>query len=146
MRVAHLAFTADEKYLILSAESGGGLAVYEVQNLLQGNSQTAFEIGTNNEALRSLIPNPTAEKAELCAIVTTNGNLYMANLAERKVSPALKSQVSCISWSTKGKQLVAGLADGTIYQMTPEGEGKAEIPSPPGVTNCHGVFVSYADS
>jgi len=36
MRVSQLAFTADEEYLVVSAEVGGGLAVYSVQTLLQG--------------------------------------------------------------------------------------------------------------
>lgn len=36
MRVSQLAFTADEEYLVASAEVGGGLAVYSVQTLLQG--------------------------------------------------------------------------------------------------------------
>ena len=139
MRVSQLAFSADETYLMVSAESGGGLAVYDVQALLQGNTQTAFELATNGETLRSLLPNPTAEKAELCAIVTNNGNLYMANLKERVLSSALKTQVSSISWSTKGKQLVAGLADGTIHQLTPEGQTKAEIPKPPDVGDYHGM-------
>src|SRR5690606_29018240 len=87
MRVSQIAFSADETYLIVSAESGGGLAVYEVQSLLQGNTQTAFELATNGEALRTLLPNPTAEKAELCAVVTSNGNLLMANLKDRAVNP-----------------------------------------------------------
>ncbi len=92
MRVSQLAFTADENYLILSAESGGGLAVYEVQSLLRGSTQSAFELPTNGEALRALVPNPTPEKAELCAIVTTNGNLHMASLKDRRISGPLKAQ------------------------------------------------------
>lgn len=140
MRVSQLYFTADENYLILSAETGGGLAVYEVQSLLQNSTNSAFELSTNGETLRALIPNPTPEKAELCAIVTNNGNLHMANLKERTISNPLKTQVSCVSWSAKGKQLCAGLADGTVHQMTPEGEGKAEIPKPPNMGDCHGKF------
>lgn len=139
MRISQIAFTADENFLVLTAEVGGGLAVYEVQSLLQGSSSTAFELATNGEPLRSLIPNPTPDKAELCAIVTTGGNLHMANLKERRISNVLKGQVSCISWSAKGKQLCAGLADGSIHQMTPEGEAKAEIPKPPSLGNCHGM-------
>lgn len=140
MRISQLAFTADENYLILSAETGGGLAVYEVQSLLSGSTSSAFELSTNGESLRVLAPNPTAEKAELCAIVTTNGNMHMANLKERQVSNPLKSQVSCVAWSSKGKQLCAGMADGTIHQMTPEGEGKADIPRPANAPNHHGKF------
>ncbi|KAI8263839.1 Nucleoporin NUP159 [Colletotrichum sp. SAR11_239] len=146
MRVSQLAFSADENYLILSAESGGGLAVYETQSLLNGGTQAAFELATNGETLRALVPNPTIEKAELVAIVTNNGNLHMANLKDRNISNVLKAQVSCLSWSTKGKQLVAGLADGTIFQMTPEGEEKGQIPRPPGVENAHVSSLSWLEN
>lgn len=144
IRISQLAFTADEQYLILSAESGGGLAVYDVQALTQGGTQPAFELSTNQETLRALVPNPMPESAGLCATVTNNGNLFMANLAERKLvsgssGPTLRSQVSCAAWSTKGKQLVAGLADGSISQMTPDGAEKAHIPKPPGLGDYHGA-------
>ncbi|EKD17327.1 uncharacterized protein L3040_008975 [Drepanopeziza brunnea f. sp. 'multigermtubi'] len=137
MRLSQVAFTADEQYLVLSAETGGGLAVYEVQTLLQGNTNSAFQISTEQLSLRALVPNPTPEKGELIALVTIDGKLMMANLKEKKImagpnGSVLKDGVSCVSWSAKGKQLVAGLGDGTAYQMTPEGEGKAVIPFPPG--------------
>ncbi|KAI0862028.1 hypothetical protein F4860DRAFT_513454 [Xylaria cubensis] len=136
IRISQLAFSADETYLILSAEQGGGLAVYDVNALQQGKTQSAFEIPTNGESLRALVPNPLPEKAELCAVVTNGGKLLMANLKERNFvskgsSQILKEQVSCVSWSTRGKQLVAGLGDGTLCQLTPEGDVKAEVPRPP---------------
>lgn len=146
MRISQLAFTADENYLILSAESGGGLAAYEVQSLMQGSTNSAFELPTNGESLRAMVPNPTAEKAELCAIITQSGNLHMANFKSKSVSNSLKAQVSCLSWSAKGKQLCAGLGDGTIYQMTPEGEGKAEIPKPPSLGNCHVSSLTWLEN
>ena len=135
IRVSQLAFSADEDYLVISAEHGGGLAVYEVEVLMQGNTKPAFQLSTNGTSLRSLVPNPTPEKAELFAVVTNNGGLMMANLQTRDFVSGVQGQVmkegvSCVSWSTKGKQLVAGLGDGTCYQMTPEGQGKAEIPRP----------------
>jgi nucleoporin NUP159 len=144
MRVSQVAFTADESHLVLSAEIGGGLAVYEVQSLLSGSTERAFEMPTNSLALRALVPNPTAEKGELLAIVTKDGKLMMANLKEKNFvsganGPVLKEGVSCVSWSTKGKQLVAGLGDGSCFQMTPEGEGKGDIPRAPNVDlNYHG--------
>ncbi|PVH88520.1 hypothetical protein DL98DRAFT_509231 [Cadophora sp. DSE1049] len=138
MRVSQVAFSADETYLVLSAETGGGLAVYEVQSLQNGSTEPAYQLPTENLALRALIPNPTPEKAELFALVTTDGKLMMANLKEKTFvsganGPVLRNGVSCVSWSARGKQLVAGLGDGTAYQMTPEGEGKADIPRPPNV-------------
>lgn len=147
LRISQLAFTADEQFLIISAENGGGLAVYDVQSVVQGGTQSAFELSTNGETLRALVPNPMPESAALCAIVTSNGNLYMANLAEKQLVSTqngfvLRSQVSCAAWSTKGKQLVAGMADGSVYQMTPDGTEKAHIPKPPGLGDYHGkLFV-----
>lgn len=136
VRISQLAFSADESYLVLSAEQGGGLAVYDVNALQQGSIQPAFGIPTNSESLRALVPNPRPEKAELCAVATVEGKLLMANLAERKFiskgsSQVLKEQVSCVAWSNRGKQLVAGLGDGTMCQLTPDGDVKAEIPRPP---------------
>ena len=135
MRISQVIFSADESYLVLSAETGGGLAVYEVKSLMQGNTQPAFQLPTNSTSLRALVPNPTAEKAELFAVVTTNGELLMANLKNRDFiqgpnGPVMKNGVSCASWSNKGKQLTAGLGNGTLFQMTPEGQSKAEVPRP----------------
>lgn len=142
MRLSQVAFSADESYLVLAAEVGGGLAVYDVQALLQGSTQSAFELSTNGQAVRALVPNPTAEKGELFAVITADGNLMMANLKDRafvtgSTGQVLKDGVSCLSWSTKGKQLVAGLGNGTAYQMTPDGVGKGDIPKPPGVDDNH---------
>ena len=136
MRVSHVAFSADESFLVLSAESGGGLAVYDVPSLMQGATEFAFQLTTNGAALRAILPNPTPEKAELLAVVSTTGQLLMANLKTREFhrgphGQVLKDGVSCVSWSARGKQLIAGLGNGTCYQMTPEGEGKAELPRPP---------------
>jgi nucleoporin NUP159 len=143
VRISQLTFTADEQYLVLSAESGGGLAVYDVQSLSGGATEATFELSTNGESLRSVAPNPMT--AELCAVVTNNGNLLIANLKERTLvsgpnGHVLKAQISCAAWSTKGKQLVAGSGDGSLYQMTPDGQEKAHIPKPPSLGNFHGEF------
>jgi nucleoporin NUP159 len=138
MRVSQVAFSSDESWLAISAEQGGGLAVYDVQTLMEGKTQSAFEMSTDGVSIRALVPNPTPEKAEFFAIVNANGQLVIANMKTRQYVPGgnvklLKEGVSCVSWSTKGKQLVAGLGDGSAYQMTPEGEAKADIPCPPGL-------------
>ncbi|KAI1435057.1 hypothetical protein GGR50DRAFT_659147 [Xylaria sp. CBS 124048] len=144
IRICQLAFSSDEAYLALSAEQGGGLAVYEVNAFQQGTTQPAFEIPTNGESLRALVPNPSQEKAELCAVVTNGGKLLVASFRERDFisggdSRVLKEQVSCAAWSNKGKQLVAGLGDGAMCQLTPEGAVKAEIPRPPGLDSSYYV-------
>lgn len=152
MRISQVAFSADESFLILSAEVGGGLAVYDVKSLLGNSTQTAFEMSTDGASLRALTPNPTPEKAELLALVTSGGHLMMANLKERKCvagangQNVLRDTVTCIAWSTKGKQLVAGLGNGTVCQMTPEGVVKGEIPYPPGLEADHHGKLCYSKS
>ncbi|CAN8099223.1 unnamed protein product [Discula destructiva] len=151
IRVSHIAFTPDEQYLIMSAQQGGGLAVYETQTLLQGSPQSAFEIGTSGESIKTLVPNPMPELAEFCAVVTTNGNLLMANFKEQKLSesgtgPVLRAGVTSVSWSTKGKQLVAGLADGSIVQMTPDGTEKAAVPRPNSLGKYSVASVSWLEN
>lgn len=148
-RISQIAFSADEKYLVISAEVGGGLKVYDVEKMVQGHTQSAFEMSTNGTPLRALIPNPTPEKAELFAIVTTSGQLMMANMKTRQLlsgpnGQVMKDGVSCVSWSTRGKQLVAGLGNGTGFQMTPQGEMKAEIPKPSAIEgDLHGMLPIY---
>ncbi|TPX16688.1 uncharacterized protein E0L32_003629 [Thyridium curvatum] len=142
MRLSQVAFSADEQYLILSAETGGGLAVYNVDSLSGGSTQPAFELSTNGETLRALAPNPMPKTSDLCAIVTNNGNLLMVHLGERKES-ALKSQVSCVTWSNKGTQIVAGMADGTVVQMKPDGQEQGQIPKPPQLGDYHVASITW---
>lgn len=134
-RISQVAFSADESCLVISAEIGGGLAVYDVNALMQGSTKSAFELSTDGAALRALVPNPMTDRAELFALITTSGDLMVANFKTRQFlngpsGQVLKNGVSCLSWSAKGKQLVAGLANGSAVQMTPEGEIKAHIPKP----------------
>ena len=145
IRISQVAFSTDEQWLVLCAEDGGGLAVYQVQSLLEGATQPSFEISTNRSAVRTLLPNPTIEKADLFAVVTTNGQLLMANLQSRQFisgsqGQVLQENVSSVSWSNKGKQLVAGLGNGLCTQLTPEGQIKGELPAPPNLDgDRHGI-------
>ncbi|KAK2744432.1 hypothetical protein FQN55_006759 [Onygenales sp. PD_40] len=133
-KASHVAFSGDDNVLVVAAADGSGLIAYEVAALLQGNSQPALTLSLNGARLRALLPNP--ETHELFAAVTADGELLVVNLKNNEIvrgpsGPILKTGVSCVSWSNKGKQLVAGLVDGSIFQMTPVGQGKAEIPRPP---------------
>jgi len=141
-RVSQVAFSSDESSLVICADSGGGLAVYDVQAILQGSKDTAFQLATNGVGVRALVPNPAKDSAHIFAIVLTNGQLLVADLKQRQLvngpnGPLLREGVSCVSWSAKGKQLVAGLANGTAAQMTPDGTEKAVVPKPPSVANDH---------
>lgn len=141
-RVSHVAFTADENALIVAAEQGGGLAVYDVSALANGSKESAFQIATNGTSLRVLETNPTPEFAHLVAVVLSDGKLLLANLKDKSLvngakGPVIFEGVSCFSWSRKGKAFVAGLANGTCIQMrTDSGAPKpmSTMPLPPTIT------------
>ncbi|CAG7972488.1 unnamed protein product [Penicillium olsonii] len=141
-RPTHVAFTPGEDGLILATENGASLSVFDTNTLAQGNAQPAISIPTNGVSLRALAPNPDPAST-LVALVTVNGDLLIADLKAGNLlpgpnGPVLKDGVSCVSWSSKGKQLMAGLADGTGYQMTPDGAKKADIPKPSDLEgDCH---------
>ncbi|KAH0067305.1 hypothetical protein KCU96_g18341, partial [Aureobasidium melanogenum] len=130
-QVSHVAFSADESSLVIAAQEGGGLAVYDVQALLQGNKESAFQLATNSISIRALAPNPSPENAHLFAVVLTDGKLMLADLKQRSFSSVFREGVRCVSWSVKGKQLVAGLEEGGAEQFDPQGTVKAQIPKPP---------------
>lgn len=144
-RPTHVAFTPGEDGLILATENGDSLSVFDTNTLVQGNAQPALSIPTKGLSLRALVPNPDPTST-LVALVSVGGDLLIADLKKASFvtglnGSVLKDNVSCVSWSNKGKQLVAGLADGTGYQMAPDGAKKAEIPKPSDLEgDCHGKF------
>lgn len=141
-RPTHVAFTPGDDGLILATENGPTISVFDTNTLTQGNAQPAISIPTNGVSLRALVPNPDFSST-LVALVTVNGELFIADLKAGSLvpgpnGPVLKDGVSSVSWSNKGKQLVAGLADGTGCQMTPDGAKKADIPRPSDLEgDCH---------
>jgi nucleoporin NUP159 len=136
-KLSHIAFSSDASCLIISAQNGGGLAVYSVDQLSKGDTKPTLEIPTEGIALRALVPNPNPELAHFVATILENGHLMLANLEQESFvrsasnSASLKDGVVCISWSVKGKQIVAGLSDGSATQLEPNGTIKASIPRPP---------------
>ncbi|CAI7618928.1 unnamed protein product [Penicillium discolor] len=150
-RPTHVAFTPGDDGLILATENGPTISVFDTNTLTQGNAQPAISIPTNGVSLRALTPNPDPSST-LVALVTVNGELLIADLKAGSLvpgpnGPVLKDGVSCASWSNKGKQLVAGLADGTGYQMAPDGTMKAEIPRPSDLEgDCHISSIAWLEN
>ncbi|PKY03277.1 hypothetical protein P168DRAFT_305577 [Aspergillus campestris IBT 28561] len=145
-RPTHIAFASGETALVLATENGAQLSVFPTTSLTAGNAQPALSIATNGATFRALAPNPAPASeahSSLVALVTTGGELLIAdlkagNLLSGPNGQVLKSGVSSVCWSNKGKQLVAGLADGTGFQMTPEGAQKDVIPRPSDLEDdCH---------
>lgn len=144
-RLSQVAFNSDGSYLIICAESGGGLAVYDTAALLQNKREPTFQIATEGLAVRALAPNPAPEFSQFVAVVLGGGQLMIANLQTKEFASgangnkAVKEGVTSVSWSNKGKQLVAGLGDGSAFQMDPAGVPKAIIRQPEKVPPNHHV-------
>ncbi|KAE9984833.1 hypothetical protein EG328_008235 [Venturia inaequalis] len=144
-RLSQIAFNSDGLYLIICAESGGGLAVYDTAALLQNKREPTFQIATEGLAVRALAPNPAPEFSHFVAVVLGGGQLMIANLQAKEFvsgangNKAVKEGVTSVSWSNKGKQLVAGLGDGSAFQMDPAGVPKAIIRQPEKVPPNHHV-------
>ena len=151
-RCSQLVFSSDESCLVLAAEQGGGLAVYDVESLIGGKQAAAFELTTDGQGVRQLLPNPSPspELSRFFGVVTDKGQLLLADLKERKLvqssngSFVFKENVSCACWSRLGKQIVAGLGDGSAVQIDQQGNIKAIIPEPPQLSGvkdpCAGAY------
>ncbi|KAJ5983923.1 hypothetical protein N7481_006022 [Penicillium waksmanii] len=150
-RPTHIAFNASDDALILATENGSQISVFQTTSLTQDNAQPALSVSTNGASIRALVPNPDPT-SNLVALVTVNGELLVAdlkagNLVSGANGPILRNGVSCVAWSNKGKQLVAGLADGTGDQMTADGTKKAEIPRPADLEGeCHVSSISWLEN
>ncbi|KAJ5720891.1 uncharacterized protein N7483_008825 [Penicillium malachiteum] len=150
-RPTHVAFTANDEALILATENASQISVFQTTALLQGNFQPATSIQTSGASIRALVPNPDLSST-LVALVTVNGELLVAdlkagNLVPGANGPVLKNGVSSVAWSNKGKQLVAGLADGTAEQMTPVGIKKDSVPRPSDLEgDCHVSSISWLEN
>ena len=142
----HLAVSCDGLTLAV------GLAVNDLPHIYFYDVR-AFVAGAANvapfqEARSGVVTGPGSRVAEfawnpvlasMLAVVFSNGSaaLYMVDAADGAKAPdcctiPAAAGVTCVSWSPKGKQLVAGKADGTLTQYKPDLKEAKSIPAPPG--------------
>jgi nucleoporin NUP159 len=131
-QLRHVAFSSDEDFLVATAESGGGLAVYAVDDALQKKKPT-LQIPTDGIAVRALVPNPNPEVGQYYAAVLESGRLAIINVADNQTVTPQEENVTCMAWSNKGKAFVAGFKDGSAVQYKLGGGIMAKIPRPPNV-------------
>ena len=148
----HVTFSTDENVLVASRQEQGGLDAFHLGQLANGQANPALTISTNGQGLRAVVPNPSPDVPELFALITNDGELLMADLKTGGLrggqsGSVLKSGVTCCSWSNKGKQLVAGGADGTVTQMKPDGSVVATIPKSTSIPHgCHVSGISWLEN
>lgn len=130
-QLRHVAFSADEDFLIISAESGGGLAVYDVGGLLKGDTKPGIEVATDGTPVRTLLANPAL--AQYVAVVLDSGRLIIVDVASGMTKPVPVEGVTCFAWSLKGAAFVVGFQDGTAASYLADGfkERGSRVPCPP---------------
>ena len=134
-RVSQVAFSSDERFLVVCGEESGGIGAFEVDSLSQSSGPT-IQLSTNSLPVRAIAPNPAPENGYYFAIVLNNGQLVLADLNSKTlpatgVKEVLFENVTCISWSVRGKALIAGLKDGNAVQLKANGDVMAQIPRAP---------------
>ncbi|KAF2827308.1 hypothetical protein CC86DRAFT_439767 [Ophiobolus disseminans] len=129
----HVVFSTDGDFLVISAEGNGGLAVFAVQSLLQGNQQPEKQVKTDSVAVRLLQPNPAPDFASYMAVVLDTGKLWLVDVATAGTNTLKEEGVSYAAWSSRGKAVAAGLQDGTTAIYMTDGTLKGTVPRPPGV-------------
>ncbi|KAF2623442.1 hypothetical protein BU25DRAFT_414438 [Macroventuria anomochaeta] len=132
-KLRHVAFSAEGDFLVISAEDGGGVAVFDPAQILKQNFKPGNEIATDKQPVRSLLPNPTPKLEHIFAAVLDNGKLCLIDVVNGVSHTIREEGVVCASWSTKGKALAVGLKDGTGMLYLNDGTQKGVIPRPPGI-------------
>lgn len=112
--VSHIAFSADATKFYIAAASGG-LLVYTTSSAPDGRQELQVP------ALIDLTANPSDDSL---ALLTAEGELLM--MRDNEIN-SIGQDISAISWSKKGKQIIAGTKAGALIQYTPSGEVKAEL-------------------
>ncbi|KAF3937041.1 hypothetical protein ABW19_dt0210467 [Dactylella cylindrospora] len=143
LKLSHVAFTADGSHLVLAAELGG-VALYLVDDILSQGNQVQPQAQLATGPLLELKPIPTVQDSEkVCVLVgsgwSQGGNLGIINVKTGQLQANLKSGVTTVSWSPKGKQIVCGGSGGGLAWIRPDG---TEADVVPGIPNHPNHFVS----
>ena len=125
--------------LLLAATSHGLILIWETMSLRSSPPAPRTVAPPRHDASRvhMIAPNP-GDKSSLCAVVYgmdllshENGSAHMLDLLKGEWVNILPAHnVTSVSWSARGKQLVLGVKTGEIIQFTPEGDVKAVLPPP----------------
>ncbi|KAG5671965.1 hypothetical protein PVAND_002130 [Polypedilum vanderplanki] len=138
--VTQLACNCDGSILAVDVKINGisHIQLYSVASFLAPSVQKIreFRVSTDNSSSSQLCWNPVINSA--LAVCSENGSLGLYVLKDQgvefhSIDPSLKAKCCC--WSPKGKQIVAGFADGKLMQFNMEMKPARTIECPQGIIN-----------
>ncbi|OLL22611.1 Nucleoporin nup146 [Neolecta irregularis DAH-3] len=124
--ISHVIFSPSGNEILLGFEDGK-ISSYDVASLRAG-SEPKFDNSTT--PIQDLQANPSPD-ADLVAILTKDRVLRMLSMSKRQLLDVVLAEVTAICWSQKGKQIICGMRDGSLVQITPDGQKKAELKRAP---------------
>ncbi|KAF3929164.1 hypothetical protein AA313_de0201443 [Arthrobotrys entomopaga] len=139
IRLSHIAFTSDGNYLLLGAQLGG-IAVYSVEDILSKGNDVQPQSQITTGPLLEMKPIPTVADAEkVCILVgsgwSQGGTVGLVDVKKQTVQGNLKSGVTTVSWSPKGKQIICGGSSGGLAWIKHDGTEADVVPGIPNFTN-----------
>ncbi|QRW18076.1 nucleoporin [Rhizoctonia solani] len=125
----HFATSHTKVVVVVRADNTWNLEIFNSEDICResvGDVKPTHTLSLGAEDVVDMQPNPSEESGRI-------NSWGAANSADE--STALTS----ISWSVRGKQIVAGTRGGDLVQFTPEGERKQTIPPPPSLSSPQSV-------
>lgn len=126
----HVAFSSGGDFLVVSAEGEGGLAIFDVQSVMGGRKSPEAQLPTEKVPIRTLVPNPVPEMEHFMAMVLDTGKLCLVDVAEQQSNTLREGGATCVTWSSRGKAVAAGLKDGSTAVYMNDGKQLGTIPRP----------------
>ncbi|XP_073965805.1 uncharacterized protein [Choristoneura fumiferana] len=124
----HISVSCDQE--LLAVTGGQLLVVYKVVDFQNQNVSPALSVKCDvnpSTFVSDLKWNPCIP--DTIAIAFYDGTLTVLQASTGQVKK-VQSKARCICWSPKGKQLVVGNSDGTLYQYKPDLSPMKSVPAP----------------
>lgn len=129
---------ADQEQRLVVGLANGRIATWLISDLVHNkiNNVAILQPPSPGLSLLELAPNPS-DRPELCIALygasTSPGQLRSGTAISfdlrssqwgSELKPTNGAATTSLCWSVKGKQIVLGLSDGSLAQISPEGEAK----------------------
>ncbi|KAF8674123.1 Nuclear pore complex [Rhizoctonia solani] len=148
----HFATSHTKVVVVVRADNTWNLEIFNSEDICResvGDVKPTHTLSLGAEDVVDMQPNPS-EESEVIAILRGRNSSSVLDMINVTAGSRINSwgaansadestALTSISWSVRGKQIVAGTRGGDLVQFTPEGERKQTIPPPPSLSSPQSV-------